>query len=559
MINRVVSRFVILLFTLFFNGSIVAQLTPIDGDTINYTDVLIKFPWIEGVDKYKVKITKLGNQEDFKSFNLNKNAFIAENLEFESNYTWQYSGIDDNGELLSWSDTLSFYIGSSFGVDPKQTRFRVLSRERENSAPGLMFFDYAKAAVNRKGDPKWYLPEVKGVKSDALLRDLKMTDNGTFTALFDIAAIEFDRNGKILWKAPDDGKISGTEEEQYHHEFTKLENGNYLVLGKYKEFRKTPNENDSVNVEFGTIIEYNSKGEVVWWWNSKDYFTNKELFMRKGPNNFYHTATHMNSCVIEDSLVIVGFRDISRIVIINKNTNKVMESYGGYGFFEEPHSASGFFRRQHSGDLLQDGNIVVLNNDSVFDPSIVSSAVIFSRITPEQPTSKKIFEFPFDFDTLTDGRSMRTGNVLEMKNGNLLINMGALNRSIEITRDGKVVSDMFIEKFNLLTDSWKPFPQYRVSYSNSLYPYEFTSKVYKNVSKKKKQKVTIRIYNVGSKQDNYSLERHNKRGDTLKKSISIKPGQFADIDFELKKRKDYSFLIKSEHCLYTDKITLSAS
>lgn len=533
-----------------------SQTIPANNDTLNYSEVLFRFPWVDKIDSYKLELIPLDDLSKKQTYQLTNNTFIAKNLNFNQKYIWRYTGVSNSGDITGWSDSLTFFIGSSFGVDPLQTRYRVLSRNRKKAAPGLLFFDYAEVAVNRNGEPKWYVPHISGIKDDARLRDLKMTENGTFTAIFNMEAIEFDRDGNIIWQAPNDGQVSGIGQENYHHEFTKLNDTSYLVLGSSKEFKITPEGNDSVEVETGSVIIYNKEGKVIWLWDSKNYFSDKELFLRRRRNGFYETMTHMNSCTVNDSLVIVGFRDISRIVIIDRATGKVLESYGGFGFIEEPHSASGFFRRQHSGHLLSDGNLAVLNNDSVIDPMVVSSAVIFSRISANNPESEKIFEFKFDFDTLTNGKSQRTGNIIEMENGNLLIYMGVLNRCVEVTRDSKVVADMFIEKFDVRTKSWIPFPQYRVFYERSLYPYEFTARILKKEIVKKDKKVSLRLFNIGAKNDRYDIILLKNGEKEILKTVEIEAGQTTDIELVLSKKENLTIQIEANHSLHLEKFYL---
>lgn len=545
---------IVLLFIAFMGSSAHSQTAPANGDTLNYNAALLRFPWVEGAATYQLEIAEEGIATGKQTYTSVTNTLLASKLEFGKKYKWRYCGVDSKGAQLGWTEPTTFAIGSAPGVDPEQRRYRVLQRDRGKTLPGLLFYDYAEVGVNRKGDPIWYLPIIDGVEKTAQVRDLKMTDEGTFTALFDYEAIEFDRDGKILWIAPDDGKVNGQARENYHHEFTKQANGNYLILGNGKEYRMIPDGSDSVEVEFGTVIEYNPQGDVVWCWNSKDYFTEEDLFSRMRGADYYDTETHMNACSMNDSLVIVGFRDISRIVVIDKTSREVIESYGGWGNFKEPHSATGFFRRQHSANMLRDGSIAVLNNDSIMDPQVVSSVVVFSRIFDEQPNSEKLFEFRFDFDTLTNAKTPKTGNVFEMSNGNLLINMGSLNRCIEVTRNSELVSDMFIEKFDSLSNLWRPFPQYRVNYAPSLYPFEFTSKVNENYRKKKQRTIVIRVYNVGNEADVYTVSGSYKKGALPETTVSIEPGQYQDISYRISTRKSCSISVCAEHCLYSESL-----
>lgn len=506
-----------------------AQVLPKNGDTINFTSVLFSFPWDEGVDNYIIELEEQGLRPVKYLYDFNANKGVVDRLGFGKQYHWRYAPVQDN-KPGDWSDTFVFTIGKSRYTDTTYYKYKGRAAHRGTVDPGVLFLDYGRVAVNRAGVPQYYLPEFDFIDGKSQIRDLKMTRDGTLTALLDGQACEFTLDGEILWQAPDDGKINGEESEFYHHEFTKLSNGNYLVLGNDHVQRITP-EAQEVEVEFGTIIEYAPNGGIVWSWNSKDYFTDEDLFSKRGRGGRYELTTHMNACKTNGDYLFAGFRDISRIIVIEKSTGKVISSYGGYGFPTEKHSGTGFFRRQHDATLLSDGNFAVINNDSVMDPSIVSSLVIFSPMTDKIPSSEKIFEFRFDFDTLTNGKSVKTGNLQELENGHLFINMGSLNRCVEINREGDVLWSMFMNYYDTNHRMVLPFPQYRVSYVSSLYPYITTARIISDKKINNNRKTTVRIFNVGSESNTYLINvRNGKKTNSVSKGIAILPGESKDVE-----------------------------
>lgn len=497
---------------LWFVSDCFAQIHPLDGDTLNYTSVVFQFPVARQGDQYQVQLEELGGKKIQYHYDFKTNKGVIQHLTFGKSYRWRYAVAGKAERVEAWSSYSSFHIGTSPLVNPELYSYKGKRTKRGNGVPGVFFVDYGRVAVNRAGAPLFFLPDFPFIREQTLVRDLKMTPNGTLTALFDSAAYEFNLDGEILWKAPDSGKINGEKRENYHHEFTKLPTGNYLVLGIDHVKRITP-EGDSVDVEFGTVIEYASDGSVAWSWNSNDYFTDQDLFSRKDRNNRYDTRTHMNACTTNGTYYFIGFRDISRIVVVEKSTGKAVASYGGYGKPIEPHSGTGFFRRQHDAQLLSDGNLAVINNDSVMDPSVVSSFVVFSQGNTKQNPSVKLFEFKFNFDTLTNGKSPKTGNLIEMPDGNIVINMGSINRCVEITRKGELIWDMFMTQYDTLRKIWRPFPSYRVSYESSLYPYLFHATAQESASKKYpgKRLVTVKLFNLGSEEDTYTVALINTR------------------------------------------------
>ena len=528
---------------------------PESGDTLNYSSVLFEFPWIEGASSYEIQISSdEGNMNNYVVSEANK--VIYPGLEFGKSYSWKCRGITSTKEKLEWSQSRNFVVGYSSFVDNTKYRYTGKKTSRELATTGLLLYDYGRVAVNRAGKIEWYLPDMDSIKWNTLVRDLKMTTTGTFTALLGETAVEIDRNGEILWQAPDDGKVNGESREHYHHELTKLDNGNYLVLGLDYAKRIVPETLEPIEVEFGTVIEYDKEGNVVWFWNSKDYFTDKDLFSRKRGTAF-NVQTHMNACKTDGKYVYVGFRDISRIVVIDKKSKQVIESYGGSDVVEELHSANGFFRRQHDALPLSDGNLAVFNNDSIMDPEVVSSVVIFSRISQDNPHSVKILDFKMDFDSLTNGKSAKTGNLNEMENGNILVCLGSINRSIELTRSGEVVWSMFIEQFDERLGKWKEFPQYRVSHAYSLYPFAFTAKIHKNELRKRKRHITVRVYNIGSEKDDFSVTCHKNRRIIAAKNISAAAENYVDITFDVKGKSELKIEVESLNLSEVQTVTAS--
>ncbi|OFZ54534.1 MAG: hypothetical protein A3D92_17065 [Bacteroidetes bacterium RIFCSPHIGHO2_02_FULL_44_7] len=533
---------------------VLGQRVPVNGDTLNFTSVLFSFPWIDGYEKFRIQVVNLQDSSVNFLYDCTTNKKLIERLAFGQSYRWRYGGLNSQYEVGVWSEYQSFHIATSDYVDPELYTYKGKRRKRGIGEAGILLMDAGRVGVSRIGRPAFFLRNGPFLNENTVVRDLKMTHNGTFTALFDSTACEFELDGTILWKAPDDGRINGETREHYHHEFTKLPTGNYVVLG-LDYVQRTAADGSTVKVEFGTIIEYKSDGSIAWSWNSKDYFSDKDLFYKKSREGAYDTQTHMNACTMDSLYVYAGFRDISRLIVIEKKTGKVMASYGGNGFPQEPHSAVGFFRRQHGATRLSDGNFAVVNNDSVMDPAVVSSLVVFSPISKEQPQSKKVFEFKFDYDTLTNGKSVKTGNLIEMKNGNLFVNMGALNRCVEVTRSGEVIWDMVMDRYDTNHRVWLPAPQYRVTFTPSLYPYEHTARILQDKLMGENRKITVRVWNIGALDDHVYL-RLQAPEDQPKmvhrsQDRTVASSNFVDLEFSVRELGALDIRIDGEHCRYS--------
>lgn len=500
---------------LFLAKSTRAQITPKNKSSLNYTQIMFEYNEVKNAVTYNLQLSYNNDSiEPGKIIQVktdSSTATLITGLMFGKSYKWNVLAYNAFGKLINTSDNYYFNINGCVFTDT--SKYRILINKNISSNPKeLIWIDYFHAAFDKWGRAVWYIANPNGsVSKDEQIRNLKMSPKGTVTFLTGTEAYDIDINGNILWKAPNDGKISGKEREFYHHDFNMMANGNYMVLGQYYENRKPPNTKDTAlcELEIGTVIEYDSTGKISWSWNSKDYFTNEELFYSTKLKLNDAITTHMNAFSVDEACkyVYVGFRNINRIIKIEKKTGKVIASYGSIidKTKKETIYGNNFFNRQHDAYVLSNNNIVVLNNDNIDLPEVVSSVVIFNQKSKTNLFPKKVWEFKLNFDTLTNGKSFKMGNVTELKNGNLLVCEGAINRIIEVTPKKEIVWDAFTEEYYLPDKKWIKSPQYRASFSSSLYPYYFTVNSIKKDSLNNKHYYSFQIVNEGTEQDKYEI------------------------------------------------------
>lgn len=520
----------IFLFILYFFPLSSAQYTPKQDAKLNYTEVCFEFPWVEKATLY---VLHLEEQHPGKRpaspqlYDATGNKIVVHDLTFGSSYSWFIEARDKENNLLSKSPMLKFSLAENLKTGREHVRYRKVAH-KPKAGNELLILDYTHTVVDRDLKPVWYLPPVAFMHKNSGLRDLKLTDDGTFLAIIDSNAYELDLNGKVLWKAPNDGKVSGKKGvEDYHHDLQKLPSGNYMVLGNERMRHRFPGQKDTTVYDSGTIIEYSPKGQVVWEWHAKDFFTEEMLMMRRRDDGMYDPATHLNAFNVDGKYIYAGFRDASWILKINKATKQVEEIYGGSASGLSNHYAQGLFRYQHAATVLRDGNIAIVNNDSIKDPKVVSSLLVFSTGSDDTDKGELLFRFPFDYDSLSDGKSLKLGNVLQLRSGNYLVNMGAINRVFEVTPRGEVVWDVFIEKLDTFKRVWRFFPQYRVAAASSLYPNEFSYRWEPKLSEAGTVTGQIYIGNVGSETNSYTIYFQPKAGapKELRKVKSLLPGE----------------------------------
>ncbi len=530
---RVPLRQLLFLFLLLICRTSFGQYAPKDGADLNFNTVCFEFPWVKDADLYELVIyeDEPWKSETHTSF---ANKIILDELSFGSVYYWKIIS-KKNNKQLSESELMHFTLLKPSSKD--DIRFIRFNQKLSLCSDELFIYDYAGVMMNRKNEISWFMPaRLQGMPPMKGIRDLKMTTDGTFLAIIDSMAFEFDPTGKILWQAPNSGEISHMKTEDYHHDFQKLPNGNYMILGTERIRKQFKGEKDSTTFDSGTIIEYSPTGNVVWYWRASSFFTDELLAQRKKEDGRVNGATHMNSFHVDGNNIYVGFRDASWILKIDKASKKVVELYGGHDSGLPNHFGKELFLFQHDTQLLKNGtSMAVVNNDSIKTPGVVSSLVVFSLGDDIHDKGDLLFRFPFNFDKHSDGKSLKLGNVTELSNGNYLVNMGALNRVAEIQPDGNVVWDCFTEKYDSLKHVWRPFQQYRVATTSSLYPNEFTAKWEETGRTSTALKGKMTIYNVGSDNHSYSVLEKYKNGTSriYKNAIAIDSKGKQEIELNL--------------------------
>ena len=126
-----------------------------------------------------------------------------------------------------------------------------------------------------------------------------------------------------------------------------------------------------------------------------------------------------------------------------------------------------------------------------------------------------LWQFDIDFDTLTMGKGVSGGNVIEFNNSNVLVCTGTLNRVFEVTKDKTVVWDAFVES-RRKGEKWQAAPQYRTSFKKE---FLFTrAYCYVKTNNNKNQK-ELSVVNTGGKNEIFLIE-FLKNGKRIRQVVS---------------------------------------
>jgi hypothetical protein len=237
------------------------------------------------------------------------------------------------------------------------------------------------------------------------------------------SALEMDWQGRILWevKHPD-----------HNHDGIRLRNGNVLLICQKPlpdemvlrvRGGRPGTEYDGGKMDAPYLVEMTTEGKVVWQWRSWDHLDPEEHPMTavQDDRDVWTVANGVSE--MPDGNLLLSFRDISTVVMINRATGAVYWELGA------PPLAG-----QHAPHLLANGNVLLFDNG----PHRLDHSFPFSRVLEIDPATKAIV-WKYQEARVADFFSPRLSNAQRLPNGNTLINEGWFGRFFEVTRDGGVV------------------------------------------------------------------------------------------------------------------------
>jgi len=495
------------------------QSFPKEGSRLNYRIIGFSVPEYKNTTSSILEIAA-GNVTNTSTFTKNKilsiscrnGKAIAEVPTWGSEYTWRMTaaGKKDENALLHYFQTLPYNT-----ADTTHSRLRI-AQPAKNYKDAFVFVDDSHALYDMNGNPVWFLPWDGNKKAtDSTIRDLKITPQGTITfTLVSGQIYEVNYGGDILWKGPNTGEVSGDTNEHYHHEFTRLQNGHYMVLGnetvhwpltdyhpdsatasRQTRFGITLDSDGSYRqqLQFGTVIEYNADGKLLWSWKSSDYFKNSDLATLNGvTGNFELGDTHENSFYFDEQngYVYVSFRNISRILKLKYPEGSVAAVYGTKYEPGVDDLGNDMFCGQHSIKRDKNGYLYLFDNNSFADNPLPKVEVM------EEPsgygdTLKRIWEYQCNLDGLSDSEKIAFdhkmehkkqrarkrpamvaakiqltagGNVEELADGSMFVSScGTFSKLFVINKQKEVTWNAVYEAWHAGSDAWTQRSIYRAS------------------------------------------------------------------------------------------------
>ncbi len=526
----------ILLFTCIANIAI-AHFSPAEDRTLNYRIVhfAIKDESPKAtVQKMEIAEGRFYNNDSFAahivvSGTYDKNNTIFTVPAFGKQYTWRIQG---TGRKSASAPLHHFSTGTCPWIDSNFARFRV-SISTAQFKDAYVVLDGTGVIYDMRGEPIWYLPNIdSGAYETREIRDLKPTPQGTLTLLLNnnkpgtanTKAIEVNYDGEVLWTAPDNGTISGEKTEHYHHEFCRLQNGNYMVLGdEYRRWQLPVQDSNLLTavaakvsrddnnllsqlLEFGNIIEYDKTGKVVWSWRSEEYARQSDLYVRRTPEGLFNIGKtsapkpnindmHANAFYFDEKsgVIYVSFRNINRVVKLAYPSGKVLNTFGEGFASGALETGNTLFCCQHSCRISADGNLYLYNNGC--SAGAMDKIEILKEDDKENLHLKKVWEYQCisnSKEASASGRAVslkamsspgipaqRTasrafsapakqveltsgGGVAELSNGAIFVSMCIpYNDLFIVSREKEIFWRGYAEKYNTTYKTWNGVSSYR--------------------------------------------------------------------------------------------------
>lgn len=448
---------------------------PSEGSVLNYRIVGFSAPFSKnnaGDQRLEVADGIFNNYSEFskhiiQSVSWKTNRPTVEVPSFGRDYTWCITA----GSTSKPGKTEFHHFKTGFlpQVDTSLYRLKVLKQADE--ADAFVFLDNNRVLYDMKGNPVWYLPYIDSVVDEnTSVRDLKISHSGTITFLgWNSVPFELSYDGRVLWRGSNSGSVSGGPNERYHHEFTKLQNGHYMVLAT--EILPMPasgvgEERVMQMYPMGIIIEYDSSGKVLWTWKTSKYFKESDMVNFRPDNGPVVVDFHENAFFFDEvnSIIYLSYKNVSRIIKIKYPEGNVVGTIGSPIQEGKPLKYNGLFCGQHACKYSQIGCLFLFNNNGCNPGAGPKIKMLKEETSGPQPVVKKIWEYDC---LVADGfpkEAPSGGNVQELEDHSMFVSMGgAYSKVFIVNMDKKELWSALPEKWVPEEKKWAPLIQYRAS------------------------------------------------------------------------------------------------
>lgn len=235
----------------------------------------------------------------------------------------------------------------------------------------------------------------------------------------------------VVLEANWDGRIlRELHHPDHHHDARALRNGNVLLLCIEKIPREQvarirggiPGTEAGGDIYADVLHELTWEGEMVWSWHAYQHL-DPETDIITAQDHRYEWSHGNTVEELADGNILVSFRNISTVVIIDRDSGEIIWKLG--------HEV---LAQQHHPNELANGNLLIFDNGAHRG----DAALNFSRVIEVNRHTKDIVWQYIDRPPQNFFSAYISG-AQRLPNGNTLITEGAYGRLFEVTPAGAVV------------------------------------------------------------------------------------------------------------------------
>lgn len=524
---------ILIIFCFGLNQTLNAQaIFPMDGATLNYTQIMFEMPFNNQADKYQISISECDLRgekckEIIETTNKSHAIMVRAGIEFGKTYKWNYAAFKDK-KRLTFSKDFTFYVGSNQLLDSNLQKL-TYTKINKSKKEGILIIDGLKLITDLKGKPILYL----NYKSDHSVRDINLTPQGTLTLVDNrFGEIkELQLNGEMVWIGA--GKYENTEgrDDKYHHEFEKVNQNFYLAAGKKKvgSFEETYGlEEVPSETLCETIIGFDKEGTEVWRFNLLPELK-RQYDIAPDVNMFNPTRLgHLNGMVVDttNKIVYASFKTFNTVMKIDMASNRILYQYGLKKInFKDSLEEGLLFEQQHAPTFNKNGNLLIFNNGNEKTGSGITELGVGENLDSANEVVKNIY---FKDYLSKDYYAVQMGSVQETGKNKYLVCMGSSPHFFEIdTKKKKLLWQAYTfqnYRYHENGKIWRPVFSYRIKQYSSLYQFHFT--IDRKVTNGKE---FLLISNNGTESDSYQIYFEGANSNLNFYLKNIKPGKIKKI------------------------------
>ncbi len=429
----------ILLFTLL--GIISADYSPDNGEVFNYTQIYFQWDQIPDAVWYNLSLINIDSGEEYEVETQSNSNLVLDFIQWNSTLSWNVTAINENGEYFFTNENRTFSINQLPIYFPDDVTIPIYDESSSQNGITIMDIESLKfsTAMDMNGIPIWFADKNNNAGDFIFTQFLP---NGNVVGFGEGSGYETDLNGNIIFETPDNIGV--------HHKIYKTAQNTYFLISGTVQDQYCPEEcnpllPDEIPWQGDIFRELDSEGDVIWSWNTFDYFDSTEYnpyYAQTYTGDYEMDWTHSNSVFYDENSqsVFVSIRNLSRITKIDYASKEIIWNLGQTDYMSEIYFDVDLnFSQQHSVKVLDNGNLLFFDNHRYLSPEL--SRCIEVEYDEDAHSVSIVWEHELPLELFSGSR----GECDRLDNGNTLITAGRTGNTLEVTPNNEVVWHLKIE------------------------------------------------------------------------------------------------------------------